>query len=177
MYDDNVLLDQEAGRRPPATRLMQSEDSMAETTHTSPQTSTAERSSAGVPERLWAERVGLLLIALGILALVLPSVQLISKLLRAILAAIDDVIAAVQPFLHAFFNYGVPLIAVGLIAFVAAGRRPARALIKMWGGRFGTLLICLGILDLVQPAVQDLFTQGFLVLLIGTLTFIISGYL
>lgn len=54
---------------------------------------------------------------------------------------------------------------------------PARKLIGTWGERLGIVLIVLGIAMLIQPWALILFTRGFLVLLAGTLLFIITSHL
>jgi len=56
-------------------------------------------------------------------------------------------------------------------------RHPVRKFSQVWGERLGVLLIVLGIAGLVQPWVQDFFTYGFTVLLIGTIDFIITSHL
>jgi len=52
-----------------------------------------------------------------------------------------------------------------------------RKLIGRWGERLGIVLIVLGIGMLIQPWALILFTRGFLVLLAGTLLFIITSHL
>ena len=58
-------------------------------------------------------------------------------------------------------------------ATTAAGRRATR----LWGERIGVVLIALGIVGLTQPWVQGFFTNGFTILLIGTIIFIIASHL
>ena len=60
-----------------------------------------------------------------------------------------------------------------------AARQPSarRTSVRVWGERTGVVLIVLGILGLIQPWVQDFFTNGFTVLLIGTLVFIVASHL
>ncbi len=59
-----------------------------------------------------------------------------------------------------------------------APRRPStRDTLRVWGERLGIVLIVLGILGLIQPWVQDFFTNGFTVLLAGTLVFIVASHL
>lgn len=62
-------------------------------------------------------------------------------------------------------------------AQAAPSRRSARAVARVWGERLGIVLIALGILGLIQPWVQDFFTNGFTVLLVGTLVFIVASHL
>ena len=57
-------------------------------------------------------------------------------------------------------------------ATTAAGRRA----IRLWGERSGVILIVLGIVGLVQPWVQGFFTNGFTILLLGTIIFIIASH-
>ncbi len=57
-------------------------------------------------------------------------------------------------------------------------RRPTvRTAVRVWGERLGIILIALGIVGLIQPWVQDFFTNGFTVLLAGTLVFIVASHL
>jgi len=56
-------------------------------------------------------------------------------------------------------------------------KTPARKLIGRWGERLGIVLIVLGIAMLIQPWALIFFTRGFLVLLAGTLLFIITSHL
>jgi hypothetical protein len=63
------------------------------------------------------------------------------------------------------------------VAAPVAGRSPRRAVAQTWGERIGIVLIVLGILGLVQPWVQDFYTNGFTVLLAGTIVFIIASHL
>ncbi len=57
-------------------------------------------------------------------------------------------------------------------------RRPSvRTAVRVWGERLGIILIALGIIGLIQPWVQDFFTNGFTVLLAGTLVFIVASHL
>lgn len=51
-----------------------------------------------------------------------------------------------------------------------------RTAIRAWGERSGVVLIALGILGLVQPWVQDFYTNGFTLLLAGTLIFIVASH-
>jgi hypothetical protein len=62
-------------------------------------------------------------------------------------------------------------------ATTAASRSPARLRVRRWGERSGVVLIVLGIVGLVQPLVQGFFTNGFTILLIGTIIFIIASHL
>ncbi len=62
-------------------------------------------------------------------------------------------------------------------AQVAPSRLSARDTLRVWGERLGIVLIALGILGLIQPWVQDFFTNGFTVLLAGTLVFIVASHL
>jgi hypothetical protein len=62
-------------------------------------------------------------------------------------------------------------------ATTAAGRSPTRLRMRRWGERIGVVLIVLGIVGLVQPLVQGYFTNGFTILLIGTIIFIIASHL
>ena len=55
----------------------------------------------------------------------------------------------------------------------AAGPLPTR----LWGERSGVVLIVLGIVWLVQPWVQGFYTNGFTILLLGTIIFIIASHL
>ncbi len=48
---------------------------------------------------------------------------------------------------------------------------------QMWGERGSVLLIVLGTLGLIQPFDQDFYTNGFTVLLLGTIIFIIASHL
>lgn len=52
-----------------------------------------------------------------------------------------------------------------------------RIRVRDWGERVGVVLIVLGIFGLIQPWVQSFFTNGFTVLLIGTLIFIVASHL
>ena len=61
-------------------------------------------------------------------------------------------------------------------ATTAAGRPSTRPRVRLWGERSGVVLIVLGILGLVQPWVQGFFTNGFTILLIGTIIFIIASH-
>lgn len=54
--------------------------------------------------------------------------------------------------------------------------RTGRATLRAGGERIGVVLIALGILGLVQPWVQDFYTNGFTVLLAGTIVFIIASH-
>jgi TM2 domain-containing membrane protein YozV len=49
--------------------------------------------------------------------------------------------------------------------------------VRRWGERSGVVLIVLGIVGLVQPLVQGFFTNGFTILLIGTIIFVIASHL
>jgi hypothetical protein len=62
-------------------------------------------------------------------------------------------------------------------ATTTAGRSPMRLWVRRWGERSGVVLIILGIVGLVQPLVQGYFTNGFTILLIGTIIFIIASHL
>jgi hypothetical protein len=62
-------------------------------------------------------------------------------------------------------------------ATTAAGRSSTRLWVRRWGERSGVVLIVLGIVGLVQPLVQGFFTNGFTILLIGTIIFIIASHL
>ena len=62
-------------------------------------------------------------------------------------------------------------------ATTAASRSPARLRVRQWGERSGVVLIVVGILGLVQPWVQGFFTNGFTILLLGTIIFIIASHL
>ena len=62
-------------------------------------------------------------------------------------------------------------------AQIAPRRSSVRATIRVWGERLGIVLIALGIVGLIQPWVQDFFTNGFTVLLVGTLVFIVASHL
>jgi hypothetical protein len=62
-------------------------------------------------------------------------------------------------------------------ATTAAGRSPTRLWVRQWGERSGVVLIFLGVVGLVQPLVQSFFTNGFTILLIGTIIFIITSHL
>jgi hypothetical protein len=53
----------------------------------------------------------------------------------------------------------------------------ARVVLRVWGERLGVLLIVAGIAGLVQPFIQNYFTYGFSVLLVGTIIFIIASHL
>ena len=59
----------------------------------------------------------------------------------------------------------------------AATRQTRRATAGTWGERSGVVLIVLGILGLVQPLVLGFFTNGFTILLVGTIIFIIASHL
>jgi hypothetical protein len=59
----------------------------------------------------------------------------------------------------------------------AAGGSPTRRRVRRWGERSGVVLIVLGIVGLVQPLVQSYFTNGFTILLIGTIIFVIASHL
>ena len=59
----------------------------------------------------------------------------------------------------------------------AAGPSPTRLRRLLWGERIGVVLIVLGIVGLVQPLVQGFFTNGFTILLLGTIIFIIASHL
>src|SRR5207302_690642 len=59
----------------------------------------------------------------------------------------------------------------------AATRQTRRATAGTWGERIGIVLIVLGILGLVRPWVQAFFTNGFTVLLVGTIIFIIASHI
>ena len=59
----------------------------------------------------------------------------------------------------------------------AAGPPTARSRMRLWGERSGVVLIVLGIVGLVQPWVQGFFSNGFTILLIGTIIFIIASHL
>jgi hypothetical protein len=63
------------------------------------------------------------------------------------------------------------------VAAPVARRSLRRAAAQVWGERIGIVLIVLGILGLVQPWVQELYTNGFTVLLLGTVIFIIASHL
>ncbi len=64
------------------------------------------------------------------------------------------------------------------IAPALVERRPSvRTAVRVWGERLGIILIALGIIGLIQPWVQDFFTNGFTVLLAGTLVFIVASHL
>lgn len=54
---------------------------------------------------------------------------------------------------------------------------PIRRHVGRWGERLGIALIVLGIAGLIQPWLLDGFTRGFLVLLVGTVIFIITSHL
>ena len=58
-----------------------------------------------------------------------------------------------------------------------AATTAARPRVRLWGERSGVVLIVLGILGLVQPWVQGFFTNGFTILLLGTIIFIIASHL
>ncbi len=60
---------------------------------------------------------------------------------------------------------------------VAPRRSSVRTTIRVWSERLGIVLIALGIVGLIQPWVQDFFTNGFTVLLVGTLVFIVASHL
>ena len=62
-------------------------------------------------------------------------------------------------------------------ATTSAGPPTTRSRMRLWGERSGVVLIILGILGLVQPWVQGFFTNGFTILLIGTIIFIIASHL
>jgi len=55
--------------------------------------------------------------------------------------------------------------------------RSTRAMAQVWGERGGVVLIILGMLGLIQPWVQDFYTNGFTVLLVGTIIFIVASHL
>jgi hypothetical protein len=48
---------------------------------------------------------------------------------------------------------------------------------RLWGERIGVVLIVLGIVALVQPWAQGFYTNGFTILLLGTIIFIIASHL
>lgn len=52
-----------------------------------------------------------------------------------------------------------------------------RKVAQLWGERLGIALIILGVAGLIQPWVQGFFTNGFSVLIAGTLIFIIASHL
>jgi hypothetical protein len=62
-------------------------------------------------------------------------------------------------------------------AGTAAGRPAMRRRVRVWGERSGVALIVLGIVGLVQPLVQSFYTNGFTILLLGTLIFIVASHL
>ncbi len=55
--------------------------------------------------------------------------------------------------------------------------RSARARAQAWAERGGVVLIIVGMLGLIQPWVQDFYTNGFTVLLAGTVIFIVASHL
>ncbi len=63
------------------------------------------------------------------------------------------------------------------VAAPVAGRSRRRAAAQVWGERIAIVLIVPGILGLVQPWVQDFYTNGFTVLLAGTIIFIVASHL
>ncbi len=56
-------------------------------------------------------------------------------------------------------------------------RRSLRASVQVWSERGGVVLIILGMLGLIQPWVQDFYTNGFTLLLVGTIIFIVASHL
>ena len=66
----------------------------------------------------------------------------------------------------------------GMTADVPAAVRPsARVAVRTWGERLGVVLIGLGIVGLIQPWALGFYTNGFTVLLAGTIVFIIASHL
>jgi hypothetical protein len=63
------------------------------------------------------------------------------------------------------------------VAVPVVPRSARRAAAQVWSERIGIVLIVLGILGLVQPWVQEFYTNGFTVLLLGTVIFIIASHL
>jgi hypothetical protein len=59
----------------------------------------------------------------------------------------------------------------------ALARAAGRAPLWVWGERVSVVLIVAGLLGLIQPWVQDLYTNGFTVLLLGTIIFIVASHL